>query len=171
MLNAQNKPYDFICLGGINNTYAFVTRHQIIYEIKFKPSSYIFGNQPPFTEFAFEFVMDVAENPLPKLPPPDTSLPATIASIFNDFFVSQETVVVYVCENADGRANSRNRKFNQWFEQSEQKGLSFVKLDYRFGADTEFFFTSLIMRVDNPRMAEIITSFQKLSVDYNQTEK
>ncbi len=170
MLNAPHKGYEFIFLGGVNNTYAFIIKHQVVYELKFKPSSYIFVNQPPFTEFAFEFVMEVAENTLPKLPPPDAQLAATIARIFNNFFVWQETVVVYICDNADGRANSRNRKFNQWFEQSGENGLSFVKLDYRFGTDAEFFLTSLIMRIDNPRMADIITSFQKLSVDYNQVD-
>lgn len=171
MLNAQNKGYEFIFLGGINNTYAFITDHQIVYELKFKPSSYVFGDQPPFTEFAFEFVIEVAENPHTKLPPSDALIPVTITSIFNDFFALKETVVVYICENVDGRANSRNRKFNRWFEQSVQNGLSFVKFDYHFGAEPEFFYTSLIMRIDNPRMADVITAFQKLSVGYNQPDK
>jgi hypothetical protein len=164
------KPYDFIYVGGINNTYVFVTNHQVIYEIKFKPSSYIFGNQPPFTEFAYEFVIEVAENPLPKLPPPDTSIALTIARIFNHFFAVKETVVVYICDNADGRANARNRKFSVWFEQAQTQGLSFVKLDYRFGSDAEYFLTSLIMRIDNPRMADIVVAFQKLSVDYQNPD-
>ncbi len=171
MPNAQKKGYDFIFPGGVNNTYVFVTDQQIVYELKFKPSSYIFGIQPPFTEFAFEFVIEVAENPLPKLPPPDAGIPPTLVSIFNDFFALNETVVVYVCENIDGHAKARNRKFTQWFEQTKQGKLSFVKFDYRFGTETEFFYTSLITRIDNPRMADVVTGFQKLSVDYSNPEK
>ncbi len=170
MQNALEKGYEFVYLGGINNTYAFVTDQQIVYELKFKPSSYIFGNQPLFTEFAFEFVIEVAENPLPKLPPPDAVIPVTIANIFNDFFSLKEKVVVYICEDADGRAKARNRKFAQWFDQVRQNGLSFVKFDYHFGTQTEFFYTSLIMRIDNPYMADVIISFQKLSVSYNNSE-
>lgn len=143
MLNVQDKGYEFVFWGGINNTCAFITDHQIVYELKFKPSSYVFGNQPPFTEFAFEFVIEVAENPQPKLPPSDSLISFTIARIFNDFFALKETVVVYICENVDGRARSRNRKFNQWFEQSSQEGLSFVKFDYNFGTGVEFFYSRL----------------------------
>ncbi|QMW01149.1 DUF6169 family protein [Spirosoma foliorum] len=171
MPNARNKAYEFVFLGGTNNTYAFITDQEVVYELKFKPSSYIFGNQPPFTEFAFEFVIEVAENPLPDLPPLDRLIPLTIASIFNDFFALKETVVVYICENADGRASSRNRKFNQWFERSSRTGLSFVKFDYHFGTEVDFFYTSIIMRIDNPRMADVITAFQALSANYNQPDK
>lgn len=171
MPNAPKKGYEFVYLGDVNNTYAFVTDQQIVYELKFKPSSYIFGHQSSFTEFAFEFVIEVAENPLPKLPPPDSIIPITIGAIFNDFFSLKETVVVYICENVDGRANSRKRKFNQWFEQSVKNGLSFVKIDFHFGIEPEFFFTSLIMRIDNPQMTDVISAFQKLSVSYNQPDK
>ncbi len=171
MPNGPVNGYDYIFLGGENNTYLFITTQQVVYELKFKPSSYIFGNQPPFTEFAFEFVIDVAANPLTRLPPLDAAIPATIATIFNDFFRLKDTVVVYICENADGRAAVRHRKFDQWFEQFQPGRLSFVKFDYRFGSGAEFFFTSLIMRIDNPRLADIITSFQQLSADYSRTDK
>lgn len=165
------SPYEFIYVGGPTHTYIFVTNLEVIYEIKFKPSSYIFGNQPPFTEFAYEFVIEVAENPLPKLPPPDGGIPLTIARIFNHFFAAKETVVVYICDNADGRANARNRKFSTWFDQTLPGGLSFLKFDYRFGTEKEYFLTSLIMRIDNPRMADVVVAFQKLSVDYSNPEK
>lgn len=115
--------------------------------------------------------MEVAENPLPGLPPLDNLIPITIATIFNDFFALKETVVVYICENADGRASARNRKFNQWFERSSRTGLSFIKVDYHFGNEIDFFYTSIIMRVDNPRMADVISAFQKLLADYNQADK
>ena len=165
------KEYEFLFLGGINNTYAFVTDQQIVYELKFKPSSYIFGSQPPFTEFAYEFVIEVAENPSSKLPSSDAAIPHTIATIFNHFFSLKETVVVYICENADGRAHVRNRKFNQWFSQVGKVNLNFVKFDYQFGTKAEYFYTSLIMRIDNPNIDEIIVSFQNLSVDYNDPTK
>nr|WP_293845967.1 hypothetical protein [uncultured Arsenicibacter sp.] len=46
-----------------------------------------------------------------------------------------------------------------------------MKFDYRFGSDDEYFLTSLIMRIDNPRMAELITAFQSMVIDYNNPEK
>lgn len=171
MQHEPAKPYDFIFIGGQNNTYVFVTSRLIVYEIKFKPSSYIFGHQPPFTEFAFEFVIEIAENPLPGLPSSDPSISLTVVQIFNHFFQTKETVVVYICDNADGRANARNRKFSAWFEQAQTGNLSFIKLDYRFGAGSDHFLTSLIMRIDNPHMGDLITAFQKLTVAYDDSNK
>lgn len=60
------SPYEFIYMGGPTHTYVFVTELQVIYEIKFKPSSYTFGTQPPFTQFAYEFVIEVAETHCPN---------------------------------------------------------------------------------------------------------
>lgn len=171
MPNSRNSPYEFIYVGGQHFTYVFVTRQLVVYEIKFKPSSYIFGEQPPFTEFAFEFVIEVAENPLPHPSPPDPAISLTIVQIFNHFFRAKETVVVYICDNSDGRANARNRKFSAWFEQAQTGVFNFVKFDYRFGSDEEYFLTSLIMRIDNPRMAELITAFQSMVIDYDNPEK
>ena len=164
MQTDKKAPYEFISLGGENNTYAFVTEHLIVYEIKFKPSNYIFNESSSFIQNTYEFVIEVAENPSPKRPPLDSRIPITIALIFQDFFTLKETVVVYICDNSDSKGNARNRKFSQWFEQYNP--LSFVKLDFAFGLDEDKYYTTLIMRIDNPFMSEIVTSFQTLTIKY-----
>ena len=160
----KKEPYEFISFGDKNNTYAFVTEHLIVYEVKFKPSSYIFSETSSFIQDTFEFVIEVAENPTSKKPPLDSRIPVTISLIFQDFFTLKEKVVVYICDDSDSKGKVRNRKFSQWFEQYNP--LSFVKLDFAFGSDEDKYFTTLIMRIDNPYMAEIVSSFQTLSVKY-----
>ena len=158
--------YDFDFIGGFNSTYVFVTKHSIVYEIKFKPSTYIFGYQAIESEFAYEFVIEVAENLTSKNPVLDTAIPPTIASIFYDFFKLKETVVVYICDDSDGKAKVRNRKFSQWFEQYNR--LIFLKFDFSLGTETEYYLTTMITRFDNPKLSEIIKSLQNINNDYNK---
>jgi Family of unknown function (DUF6169) len=165
-MQANNtNPYDFISFKDENNTYAFVTDQLVVYEVKFKASNYIFSEYSSTIHNTYEFVIEVAENPSSKQPSLDERIPSTISLIFQDFFTLKETVVVYICDDSDSRGRARNRKFNQWFEQYNP--LTFMKLDFAFGSGEDKYFTTLIMRLDNPNMAEIVTSFQTLSVKYN----
>ena len=161
----NTNPYDFISFKDENNTYAFVTDQMVVYEVKFKASNYIFSEYSSKIQNTYEFVIEVAENPSLKQPSLDERIPSTISLIFQDFFTLKETVVVYICDDSDSRGRARNRKFNQWFEQYNP--LTFMKLDFAFGTAEDKYFTTLIMRLDNPNMAEIVTSFQSLSVKYN----
>ncbi len=165
-MNQNTDIYEFDYIGGINNTYAFVSEHGIVYEIKFKPSSYIFGYETMQNEFAFEFVIEVAENITHKTPPLDGTIPPTIAAIFYDFFKLKETIVVYICDDADGKAKVRNRKFNQWFEQYNR--LVFLKFDFVLGTETEHYFTTMISRFDNPNLPNIIKTFQNINNEYKK---
>ncbi len=154
--------YDFEFMGGVFNAYFFQTQHDIIYEVTFKPSGYIFEESPLFQGQTFEFSITPIENPTNISPPSDKRIPNTIASIFLDFFQLHERIVVYLCDTADKRASARFRKFNQWFDW--YKGTSFLKVDMQMGADTygEIYFTSLILRLENPDAIEIVAMFRKM---------
>jgi hypothetical protein len=164
MLINRKDAYEFIAFRDENNTYAFVTEQGIVYEVKFKQSNYIFAENSSYNQYTFEFVIEVAENLTHKKPSLDSRIPLTIALIFQDFFTLRETIVVYICDNSDSKANARNRKFSQWFEQYNK--LSLMKIDFVFGTNLEKYFTSLIMRIDNPNMVEIIGEIQDLSTNY-----
>ncbi len=156
------QKYDFEFAGGIFNSYVFQTNNGIIYEILFKPSGYIFQEKVTFKEDTFEFSILVTDNPTNKKPPLDKLIPNTIASIFADFFRKKERIVVYICETSDFRAMARNRKFNQWFDW--YKGTSFIKIDMQMGQDDkgETYFTSMIIRADNPNIGEVVIEFRNL---------
>lgn len=65
--------YDFEFIGGKFNSYLFQTQHDIIYEITFKPSGYIFEEHHSFKEKTFEFSIIPIENPNKVNPPLDKS--------------------------------------------------------------------------------------------------
>ncbi len=159
--------YDFACLGGPFNSYFFQTKQGIVYEVTFKPSGYLFGENTLLGENTFEFSVLVAENNTGKAPPGDALIPATISGIFVDFFRQSDFSVVYICDTADGRASVRNRKFNQWFDW--YKGTKFLKIDMQLGQDTsgQTYFTAMILRTDHPRLGEVVNKFR----DFITTQK
>jgi hypothetical protein len=57
---------------------------------------------------------------------------------------------------------ARNRKFNQWFDW--YKGTAFVKIDMQIGQDQsgETYFTSMIVRADNPFICDVVVAFRNL---------
>lgn len=160
----QLPPYNYTFKGGSYNSYFFRTSIGIIYEVKFKPSDYLF-NEPVVDDSVFEFVIQIAENPTGKRPPLDKRIAPTIAAIFNEFFQVHKRVVVYICDTSDSKATARHRKFNQWFEAF--RGLAYFKLDLGVDdLDGTTYYTSLIFRADNPNTVLIIQAYKQLIEGY-----
>lgn len=91
----------------------------------------------------------------------DARIPATVTAIVKDFFTNKETVLLYICENKDGRGDARNRKFNQWFE---LYGLPYhFKFDFEISNADERYLNSVIGRIDNPYRVEIIKACFELA--------
>jgi len=51
----QIDPYEFDFLGGKNNGYLFTVQRGTTYEVKFKPSGYLFDSAQPFVDSVFEY--------------------------------------------------------------------------------------------------------------------
>ena len=119
--------YDFDYFGEQNNSYIFSTNSQVIYEVGFKPTSYLFSENPLFTYNTYELGIKVIETAGDNSTKLDPYIPPTIAAIFLHFFQQKENIVVYTCETADLKHHARNRKFNQWFMQFNDG--NFIKID------------------------------------------
>lgn len=167
MHNEETKSsgYDIVYLGGQNESYIFETQNEIVYEVKFKRSTYLFENDPEISPNTYEFVIEVAQNLAGKRPPLDSKIPQTIANIFHDFFTNHERIIVYICDSSDQKELARNRKFNTWFD--NYKGIDFWKLDTTLQDDDGIvYYTSLIIRKDNPLKLRIIAAFEELPRKY-----
>lgn len=130
------NPYLYEYSGGEDNSYIFVTDKEIVYEVMFRPSGYIFGVESPYFEDTFELIIGILEKPQPEKPSLDSRIPITIASIFKDFFHSREQLVVFVCDSSDKKEEARFRKFNRWFEY--YRGVEFMKIDVLIPDDAGF---------------------------------
>ena len=161
----ENEPYPFQFIGGINNTYGFISFNKVSFEIKFKPSGYLFGDQVPFADYTYEFAILLKEEATEKSPP-DPRISATVSEIVYDFFKLKERTVIYICENRDGRGKARDRKFSHWF--SLYNRLFLVKMDFVLGYETDPYLTSLIVRIDNPYMDEILKATASLFEEHKK---
>lgn len=158
--------YDFEFQGDYNNTYIFETDYKVLYDVKFKPSFYLFEESSPFSRFAYELVIAVVEQPNDKVPS-DPLIAFTIAAIVKNFFQFKERIILYICETSDRRHKARYRKFSAWFDEFNDKTL--LKIESMIpDKDGITYFNALIIRRDNPEKERIIEAFKKLSGDYSE---
>jgi hypothetical protein len=160
--------YPFFFDGGANNIYAFETDLGISYEVKFRPTNYLLGDETtPYANSIFEFIIEVAYNPLGKNPPLDKLVSGTIAEIIKDFyFKKDQSICIYICDSSDGKQELRRRKFDDWFYAHDQYGL--IKMDEHIrDSKGNSYPISLIIQRDNPYFIEIIDGFRKIAMHYN----
>lgn len=156
--------YPFYFEGGKNNVYTFETDLGIVYSIKFKPSDYLLGDiKTAFSDYIFEFVIDMIYNPLKRNPPLDKIVSITIAGIITDFYFKQDkSVCIYICDSSDGRQSLRKRKFDDWFYSN--KSLGVIKFDQLITDSKGVSYPlSVILKKDNPYFVDIIIAFNNIS--------
>lgn len=158
-----NNAYEYRVENEFKTKYSFDTDNLISYDVKFKPSDYIFEGRTEVYIPTFELSITVAINETGKNPPLDSRVSYTIAAIFYDFYKENNgQVVIFICDSSDTRQEVRRRKFNQWTETF--KGNEFVKLDVQI-IDPEgvVYYNSIILRTDNPYRSQILDSFIDLA--------
>ena len=160
--------YKFELRGNDPNSFYFTTQNEIAYRVIFKPSGYIFERDPDIQPFVYEISIIVLDNPTGSRPPSDPLVSATIALIFGRFFEQHERVVVYICDTSDQRGLARHRKFTRWFER--YKGNYVQMNDSISDRNGIVYFTSLIVRRDNPYMGRIFTAFSDLTLGINEVK-
>jgi len=162
--------YEFEFRGNLNNSYGFETDLGIVYEVKFLPTSYLLGDETtPYANSIFEFIIEIAYNPLGKNPPLDLLVSGTIAAIIKDFyFKKDESICIYICDSSNGRQELRRRKFDDWFYMHDyQFGL--IKLEeHIIDSKGDSYPISLIIQRNNPYFIEIIDGFRRIAMQYNE---
>jgi hypothetical protein len=152
----------------VENTYFFDTINEVRYEVLFRSSPYIFGDDRVFAPFTYELIIKVAHNRSGfKRPPFDKLVAVTIAAIFTDFYeTSLTTVCIYICDSSDGRQEIRQAKFSRWFEHFEK--MDFIKIDDSIKEpDGVGYPVSLILKKKNPHLLAITEAFFELTTRYS----
>lgn len=159
--------YSHRFLGGPNHVYSFITVSGVVYEVRFKPTGYIFG-EVDFAPCVFEFSLLLVHKPKgPVKIASDLRIPNTVIRIFLYFFEQHSrNVCIYICDSSDLKQNVRKRKFDRWFD--DYNNGDFTKLNEKLvAADGTEFPVSLIMRVDHPQRKEIADAFFELASNLN----
>lgn len=164
--NQFENYYDFEFAGGVSHSYIFKTINEVVFEIKFKPSDYIFGYSEVISNNAFELGIVILEGKIGA--GKDDKIPSTIAEIVFDFFSKKsDDVIIYICDSSDSRQLARKRKFDSWVEYF--KGSDYFKVDAEIiDIEKNKIYSSLILKSDNPNFREIIKYFGSLSSKYSK---
>lgn len=167
-MGRDSKGYNFIFRGGHNNSYTFDTNYEITYEVKFKPSNYLFEGRDEFSNQVYEMVIAITErNNSDDRIPSDAFIMFTIADIVTDFFKNRERIIIYICDTADARHLARARKFGLWFEKF--KTTQFMKVDASIIDEMGvIYMNALILHRENPYFVEIIDAFRKVTGGYTE---
>lgn len=163
--------YSFFFEGGLDNIYAFETVLGISYEVKFRPTTYLLGDETTvYANHIYEFIIEVVFNPLGKNPPLDKLVSKTISEVIKDFYFKKNgSVCIYICDSSDGRQELRRRKFDDWFYGEPDFGL--LKFDEHIrDSKGNSYPISLIIQQSNPYFIEIIDGFRKLALEYNHNK-
>lgn len=163
----QLSSYNFDFAGGSHNSYLFVTVHRTIYEIQFKPTPYLFGEDFVLSNEIVELVIKVAENPTDRRPPLDALIAPTVATIIGDFYKkSSLTITIFICDTADRKHEARWRKFNRWYDYFAES--DYIRLDDSFRDTKEevLYRCALIAKNHNPYLREVGLAFLDLMADF-----
>lgn len=160
-----SSSYDIDFAGGPENVYVFRTTKDYLYKVTFRPSAYLFPQNPSFSQDVFEFVIALTNNRLVGLPLADPLIAPTIARIFQDFFARRGVVVVYICDSSDNRQAARSRMFDRWYQRYRYFGM--IKMDAAILDPKGMIYTSVVTHQSYPHKVEAFDAFLQLTDEAN----
>ena len=138
--------------------YGFKTDFGVLYRINFS------ADQTIWEEGAYEFSV-LNENKLHS--PNDGKVRETVFCIIEEFFHSNQDILLYQCETGDNRQATRDRLFLRWFNSYENSNKYYVKVSSIQAEDQDNYF-AIIVQKDNPNLEMIIHDFDSFVGFFNQ---
>ena len=162
--NLNRQPYTVSFIGGSSNVFLFTTEDNVVYEVKFVPSTDFFTDYEQLDVDIFEMVIAVKDNPAGGRLRADRRVAPTIFTVFETFYASHRQVFIYICDSSDGRAEVRHRKFDGWFFSQKPKFDSrhIAKVDRFIKTDGDSIYLSLMMSRLNPNLSRVVEVFMRL---------
>jgi len=95
----------------------------------------------------------------------DRKIQETVLVVLEEFFKNEGVVLDYICATEDNRQASRDRMFQQWFSHSLEKD-SYCMRNLSIKIDNVEFFSSVIIRNDNPRFEAMNEAVDRFMQDF-----
>jgi hypothetical protein len=154
--------------NSASGSYNFTTDFGIIVDVFFEEGAYIFPKYPNFKELTYQFGIRTTE-PVKG----DPKVKSTIIYIlYSHFAVNPNSILIWICDNLDGKHLLRNRKFNSWFLDCQDR--DYVKLNTEIIVESEdgstSSFVSIVYLQDNPHAEEITAAFNNLEADFDDKD-
>lgn len=143
-----HAPYRLVLSDS--NVLRFITDHGLVYEIGFA-EDYTFMEENLYQFFISELTGNHYA--------PDSKIKSTVWAVLEEFFQQNENVVIYICDTSDGKQAIRNRLFQKWYNDFEDRD------EYAFMSGVaEYegvgYFASAIAAKSNPNIEEVKLAFE-----------
>ena len=147
LINAQS-PYEVSFAP--NGDFVFATSLNIHYLISFEMEEPVGGCN------TFQFVIQKLEN---QRSPHDAKVEQAILAILDVFFREHLDVLLYMCDDSDGREANRNRLFLAWFKKHAAPDRFTIRTASAI-VEGKGFYAAIIVENRNPLLEIIIADFE-----------
>jgi hypothetical protein len=145
----ENSPYE-ITLS--DSDFIFKTDLGVHYRISFEEEDIILGGCT-----VYQFILQNVEH---LRLPHDPKVELTVLAIINEFFRSNQDVLLYICDTSDGKEEIRNRLFLRWFDKHATPGR-FTICTAKAKVEHETIYAAIIVENTNPKLSAITSDFEK----------
>lgn len=147
-INAMS-PYKVMAMTKTNYV-TFITEHNVRYVVGFDLTE-VFTRAE-----AYQFyITNTNHMKSPRAP----KLKETIMAVVTDFFQSNNTAMVYICDTGDGKQAMRNRLFKYWLVESPY----YSNVSTASGCVVDEYgvknYASIVVRNDHPKMRDVMDEF------------
>ncbi len=140
--------------------------NRVVYEVRFKPSDYLFPSIPELDGCVFEFALALLVLPSGIKLTPDPRIAPTAVGTINQFMTDPNRVITYICNSSDRRELAPKPKFDQWFDTFATD--TFQKQDGTLtDADGLCFYIAALWQRNHPISHQIAVAFDDFAHQYN----
>jgi len=144
----ERSPY-YVMLSPKNN-YIFETERGIHYSISFEEETPIGGCD------SYQFIIEKIDKVRSSH---DAKVESTILAILDEFFAEHLDVLLYMCDDSDGREANRNRLFLAWFKKHAAPERFTIRTASAI-VEGKGFYAAIIVENRNPLLENIIADFE-----------
>jgi hypothetical protein len=144
----ERSPY-YVMLSPKDN-YIFETERGIHYSISFEEETPIGGCD------SYQFIMEKIDKVRSSH---DAKVEQTILAILDEFFAEHLDVLLYMCDDSDGREANRNRLFLAWFKKHAAPERFTIRAASAI-VEGKGFYAAIIVENRNPLLEAIIADFE-----------
>ena len=140
------------------NIFMFETKYGITYSAGFVKDTSFMGDG------VYQFFLTKTSS---KKGGKDEDIFETVKVIIEEFFAQEESIMLYICDTADGRQASRDRLFRAWFH-SYVESASYSMYTDTMTIDNVRYISSVLMRKDYPMLTQVLIKFHNFIQEHNQ---
>ena len=149
-LEQINKLAPYYVMLSPRDNYIFETEQGIHYSISFEEDTPLGGCN------TFQFIIEKIDK---VRSPHDPKVEPTILAIINEFFMEHLDVLLYICDDSDGREANRNRLFLAWIKRNAEPERFTIRTA-NATVEGKGFYVAIIVENRNPLLESIIEDFE-----------